>query len=191
MPAVSDWSKHWANSIGVLMPWGRRRSSCSSHWFANAIDCDGAAAELDATEQQWIAVLLDVREALARGVQASRQAHQRLGWRGRFLPRDLFGGVLEGYGGSLRRVDAALEANGVQPIECDGRPVDPARMHVVDVVHRNGVAGGEVVEVVRRGYVRGDRVIRHAEVRAVAVESNGSAERDKTDDPPPSSTTAD
>ena len=105
-----------------------------------------------------------------------------------FLPRDLFGGLLEGYGASLRRVDAALEANGVRPIECAGRPVDPARMHVVGVVHREGGANGEVVEVVRRGYVRGDRVIRHAEVRAVAVESKGSAEWDKTDDPSSSTT---
>lgn len=142
---------------------------------------DGVAAKLDATEQQWIAALLDVREALARGSAASRQVHRRLGWRGWFLPRDLFGGLLEGYDSSLRRIDAALESCGIQPIECDGRPVDPERMRVVDVVRRDDLPAGQVIEVVRRGYVRGDRVIRHAEVRAVFV--GPSAVESKTDDP--------
>ncbi len=142
---------------------------------------DGVQAKLDATEQKWIAALLDVREALARGVAASRQAHRRLGWRGWFLPRGLFGGLLEGCDSSLRRIDAALESCGIQPIECDGRPVDPELMRVVDVVRRDDLPAGQVVEVIRRGYVRSNRVIRHAEVRAVVV--GPSDVESKRDDP--------
>ena len=130
---------------------------------------DDAQARLAATEQQWITVLVDGREALARGAAATAKAHRRLGWRRWFLPRGLFGGLTEGYDASLRRIDAALESCGVTPIDCIGAPVDPNRMRVVDVVPRGDHPAGHVCEEIRRGYVRGDVVIRHAEVRAVSA----------------------
>ena len=67
----------------------------------------------------------------------------------------------------MRRFDAAMEGHGIRPIECEGQRVDPQRMRVVDVVQRDDLPEGSVVEVVRRGYVSGSRVIRFAEVRAV------------------------
>ena len=140
---------------------------------------DELQAKLDAAEQQWVGVMLDLREGLARGAATSRQARRRLGWRGWFVPRDLLGGLSEGYAASLRRIDAALEGCGLQPIECEGRPVDPERMRVVDVVRRDDLPAGRVIEEVRRGYVRGDRVIRHAEVRAVAPRAAADSEPDE------------
>ena len=125
----------------------------------------------------------DLREALARGARTSRRAGDRLGWRRRLLPRDLLEGLFEGYDLALRRIDAVLDSHAVQPIECEGRRVDPERMRVVALVACDGVPPGHVADVVRRGYVRGRRVIRCAEVRAVAAtSSNGSPVRDTDDD---------
>ncbi len=124
-------------------------------------------AQLESQQRHWVDLLLDVRDALERGVESSRQVYRRMGWRRWFLRRDLLDGLGEGYELGLRRIDAALEGQGISPIQCEGQQVDPQRMRVVDVVRRDDLPEGSVVEVVRRGYVSGARVIRFAEVRAV------------------------
>ncbi len=129
---------------------------------------DDLQGRIESQEKEWAELLFDVREVFARGVEASRQASRRLGWRGWFLPAAVFGGLIEGHELALRRIDAALESRGIRPIECEGLPVDPERMRVVDVVRREDMPPGRVVEVLRRGYARGSRVLRYAEVRAVA-----------------------
>lgn len=126
-----------------------------------------AVGRLESQERLWTELLLDVREALARGEETSVQANRRLGWRKWFLPKGLFEGLQEGYGLALRRIDAALESRGVRPIECLGQRVDPERMRVVDLVERDDLEEGTVAEVVRNGYACGNRIIRYAEVRAV------------------------
>jgi hypothetical protein len=45
-------------------------------------------------------------------------------------------------------------------------------MRVIDVVRRDDVPPGVVVEVIRRGYTWGSRVIRYAEVQAVASQAS-------------------
>lgn len=136
---------------------------------------DDLAAQLDAQRRSWIEVLLDIREALCRGEETSRQAAERLGWRRWFLPQGLFDGLHEGYSLGLRRLDAVLEARGVRPIECLGKRVDPERMRVVDLIQRDDLPEGQVVEVVRAGYTCESKVIRYAEVRAVARRQGGSS----------------
>ncbi len=136
---------------------------------------DDLAAQLDAQRRSWIEVLLDIREAMARGEETSRQATRRLGWRRWFLPRGLLDGLHEGYSLGLRRLDAVLEARGVRPIECLGKPVDPEAMRVVDLVQRDDLPEGVVAEVVRAGYTCESKVIRYAEVRAVARRQGGTA----------------
>lgn len=125
-------------------------------------------ARLEAQEREWAELLFDARETVARALDACRQVSQRLGWRAWFLPKAMFAALLEGHDLALRRIDAALESRGIHPIECEGRPADPERMHVVDVVRRDDLSPGQVVEVLRRGYVRDGRVLRYAEVRAAA-----------------------
>ncbi|HSW47312.1 MAG TPA: nucleotide exchange factor GrpE [Phycisphaerae bacterium] len=123
--------------------------------------------QLEAQRRSWLELLLDVREALVRGEETSGQAARRLGWRRWFVPRGLLDGLLEGYRLASRRIDGALDARGVRPIECVGQPVDPERMRVVDVVQSDSLPEGRVVEVVRCGYTCKEKVIRYAEVRAV------------------------
>jgi len=129
---------------------------------------DDLADQRESQQRSWVELLLDVRDALARGAAAAAQADRRLGWRRWFLPRRLFAGLHEGYALALRRIDAALEAREIRRIECLGHRVDPERMRVVDLVQRDDVPQGQVIEVVREGYVCGARVIRYAEVRAAA-----------------------
>jgi molecular chaperone GrpE (heat shock protein) len=128
---------------------------------------DEFQAESESQQRHWVELLLDVRDALARGAESSRQAVRRRSWRRWFLRRDLLDDLLEGYDLALRRIDAALQSRGIVPIQCEGLRVDPQRMRVVDVVQRDDLTEGAVVEVVRPGYVDGSRVIRFAEVRAV------------------------
>jgi molecular chaperone GrpE len=72
-----------------------------------------------------------------------------------------------GYTMSLQRVERALQQHGLEPMAVVGMAFDPERMEVLDVVHNSGRAPGEVVEEVRRGYVRNGRVFRYAQVRVV------------------------
>jgi molecular chaperone GrpE len=124
--------------------------------------------------QSWAEVLLDVREVLERAADACRRASRRRGWR-RWLPKDpTLESLHEGYGLALKQLDAALESRGIRNITCENQPVDPHRMRVVDVVRRDDVSPGHVIEVIRRGYTWGSRVIRYAEVRAVAGGSEDS-----------------
>lgn len=129
---------------------------------------DEYRGKLESQQREWVDVLLEVRDALARGADAARGGGQHLGWKRWFVSAGFAEAVAEGYDLGLRRIDAALESRGVRPMECVGLPVDPERMRVVDVVPGEGTPEGHVVEVLRRGYVRGDRVVRCAEVRAAA-----------------------
>lgn len=129
---------------------------------------DDLTGRIESQERDWVELILDIREALARGEASSTRAGNRLGWRRWFVPRGLIESLREGHALSLRRIDATLEARGVQRIECVGQRVDPQRMRVVDVVDNAELPEGQVTEVVRDGYTCGSRVIRYAEVRAAA-----------------------
>ena len=77
-----------------------------------------------------------------------------------------FEALLEGYDLIRSRLRRALQAEGIERIECLGRPVDPERMLVLAVVEDPNRPPGEVIEEVRRGYTWRQRVLRAAEVRA-------------------------
>jgi molecular chaperone GrpE len=79
--------------------------------------------------------------------------------------RLLLGSLLTGYTMSLRRLERALQQQGLEPIPCAGEPFDPEQMEVVEVVADSGRPGGEVLEEVRRGYLWRGRVFRYAQVK--------------------------
>jgi molecular chaperone GrpE len=79
--------------------------------------------------------------------------------------RGLLDSLLTGYSMSLQRVDRALRQNELEPIESIGRLFDPEQMEALEVIAGNGRGPGEVVDEVRRGYLRRGRVIRCAQVR--------------------------
>ena len=80
--------------------------------------------------------------------------------------RALFDALLEGYGLIQNRLGRTLKTEQIHRIECVGRPVDPERMNVIEVVDDPDHPPGEVVAEVRRGYIWRGRVLRFAEVRA-------------------------
>lgn len=81
------------------------------------------------------------------------------------LVRSSFDGLIAGYRMSLARVDRAIEQAGLEVIAAEGESFDPELMEVVEVVGDSGRPAGEVVEEVRRGYLRGDVVFRFAQVK--------------------------
>jgi molecular chaperone GrpE len=69
-----------------------------------------------------------------------------------------------------RRLLDALAAQGVVPMRAEGASFDPRRHIALESVPAVQIAPGTVAQEIRRGYLAGDRVLRHAEV-AVATDS--------------------
>jgi len=79
---------------------------------------------------------------------------------------ELVDALLEGYGLIQDRLRRSLFAAEIQRIDCQGRPVDPELMTVVELIDVPGLEPGTVADEVRRGYTWRGRVLRFAEVRA-------------------------
>lgn len=76
--------------------------------------------------------------------------------------------LVEGYRLVQARLSKVLREQELERIACVGRQVDPHRMTVLEVVAEPTLPPGAVIEEVRRGYLWRGRVVRYAEVRAVA-----------------------
>ena len=79
--------------------------------------------------------------------------------------RQLLESLVTGYTMSLQRIERALRQHGLEPVPSAGERFDPERMEVVEAVAGSGRPSGEVVEEVRRGYLRNGRIFRFAQVR--------------------------
>lgn len=123
-----------------------------------------------------VEALLDSLEALRRGSRAVEEARRRLGWRRLLLPRGLLGALLEGYRLATGRIERQLSGLGISEIAADGVAFDPVAMRAVETEVREDVSPGCVLEVLRPGYRRGERVVRAAEVRT-AVAAPGLSEK--------------
>lgn len=73
------------------------------------------------------------------------------------------------------RLQALLEREGIRPIRAVGEPFDPHRHLAVATSRDEGVSDGIVVAEELRGYMAGDRVLRHAEV--VVARTAGESSR--------------
>ena len=80
-----------------------------------------------------------------------------------------------------------MAAEQIERIPCEGRPVDPERMIVIEVVDDPDRPPGTVVKELRRGYTWKGRLLRYAEVQAAARRQRGSPRTAAT---PDSGTTA-
>jgi molecular chaperone GrpE len=87
---------------------------------------------------------------------------------------DLFDSLLEGYGLIQKRLRRVMTAEQIERIPCEGAPVNPDLMNVIDVVDDPQSRPGTVVKELRRGYTWKGRVIRYAEVQAVRSTSQNS-----------------
>jgi len=115
-----------------------------------------------AAERRCLLLFLDVRDALERGHDAAARI---AGSRGLFRrpPRGIEG-VVRGYEMAIERFDRALAQAGVHLIETVGHIFDADRMRAVETRTVDSVADGMVVEELLTGFVRGDEVLRPAEV---------------------------
>jgi molecular chaperone GrpE len=91
---------------------------------------------------------------------------------GTWLRRDLLDALLEGYGLIQSRLARVMSAEGIARIPCEGRPVDPERMVVIEVVDSE-LAPGTVIKELRSGYTWKGRLLRYAEVQAAGAASGG------------------
>ncbi len=105
---------------------------------------------------------LEVRDALARGLEAATELREQ---RGLFRrpPRGI-GGVAEGYEIAIRRFDRMLSQFGVQRFQTTGRPFDARTMRAMETRHDMKTESGVVVEELLSGFVRDDEILRPAEV---------------------------
>jgi len=110
-----------------------------------------------------IARILPVLDDLERAVQTLPPGLQSLTW-------------VEGVFLIKRKLEVILEAEGLKPIETEGKFFDPLYHEAVTYEDVPGYEDGQIIGEVQRGYMLGDRVIRPALVRvARAGQANQGA----------------
>lgn len=137
-------------------------------------------AAQEQARREFVDGLLDLRDRLLRGQATACEHLMRVamphhgGRWGRLFHRspaalaDLTESVkalAKGYELTLARLEEFMQPQGIEEIECMGAIFDPRRMKAVDLQETSMVPDGTVVEVYRRGYQQGDRVLRPAEVK--------------------------
>ncbi len=116
-----------------------------------------------ASEKRALRPFLEVRDALERGLSAARAAAEAKGGWFRSAPKEM-DGVIEGYEMALRRCDRALAQADIRPTAAPGDSFDPERMRAVGTQPGPESEKGRVAAVQLTGFVRGDEVVRTAEV---------------------------
>ena len=69
-----------------------------------------------------------------------------------------------------QKLDNVLEAEGLQPIPTEGETFDPRYHEAVTYEEAAGYSEGQIIGVVQRGYMLGERVVRPALVRVAKAE---------------------
>ena len=115
-----------------------------------------------AAEKRAVMPFLDMRDALIRGLKASRKiANAKSIFKS--APKGIEG-IAEGYEMAIRRFESALELAGIQPVEAVGMPFDPKTMKAVDKQTVPDKDKGLVVDEHLSGFIRKDEILRFAEV---------------------------
>jgi molecular chaperone GrpE len=91
--------------------------------------------------------------------------------------RELFDSLLEGYELIQNRLRREMREERIERVPCDGCPVDPERMTVIEVVHDPSRAPGTVLKELRSGYTWNGRLLRYAEVQAASAVRGASTRR--------------
>ena len=100
---------------------------------------------------------------------------------GRALDAD--GEVRDGVATIDRQLERVLEREGIDLIEAEG-PVDPTKHRVVGTVESSAHEPGEIVEVYRPGFRRGDQILQEAYVVVAAdPESETTSNTDRGNPP--------
>lgn len=114
------------------------------------------------TEKRTAQPFLEIRDALLRGLAAGREVAGSKSFL-RSAPKGI-DGVVDGYEMAIRRFDRALNLVGITSLETVGRPFDARTMKAVGTKADPNAESGTVVEEQLSGFVRGEEVVRVAEV---------------------------
>ena len=113
-------------------------------------------------ETKTVLPFLDVRDALVRGHAACMAVINKRRWFRR-APKYMQP-IADGYETALRRFDRGLASAGITPIETVGQPFDPKQMKATGSRDDSKSPPETVLAEEAGGFVRGDEVIRKAEV---------------------------
>lgn len=114
-------------------------------------------------ERDLLLELLELRDRLQAGHDQS--VRYKPGWLARRGGADTFvAGMAQGLGMNLQRLDETLARRGVLPLRVLGSRFDPRTMHAAEAARDPGQPDGLVLAEVRRGFVRGQQLLRPAEV---------------------------
>jgi molecular chaperone GrpE len=132
-----------------------------------------------------LGVLIDLRDRMARGLEAARAGGAEIarrgevGWFTRRLAARLYpagdptAGVLaaltKGYELSIERLDQALGELNAHEIRCHGEIFDPKRMSAIEREESPAAPEGTVLEVYRSGYEWNGEVFRPAQVKVACA----------------------
>ena len=94
--------------------------------------------------------LLPVRDSLEAGVASAEQADVEA--------------LLDGKKATLRLLDAALEQVGIEELDPEGEPFDPAKHEAMTLAPSDTAEPNTVLTVVQKGYAIHDRLLRPARV---------------------------
>lgn len=98
-----------------------------------------------------------LEKVVIEGEQSRKQGMERV--------EQMLASLMAGYRMGLKRIERALEQQGLEVIEAMGTTFDPERMEVLEAVDGSGRTASEVLAEVRRGYLWRGRVFRYAQVR--------------------------
>lgn len=135
-------------------------------------------------ERDLLLELLDLRDRLQAGYDQARRYHP--GWLHRRNRADAFiGGMAQGLGMNLKRLDDTLARRGVRPLPVMGRRFDPQTMQAAEAGRDPTQPDGLVLAELRRGFVQGERLLRPAEVVVNLLKdepAGARADRDRAPD---------
>jgi molecular chaperone GrpE len=115
-----------------------------------------------AAEQPLLLAILELRDRLRATLDGLR--HFKPGSMRKRRTKRFIAGMDEGLEISLRRLDGVLHGYQVRAMDPVGKPVDPQTMSVTAIESRKDRDSGVVLEEVRQGFLRGEQVLRLAEV---------------------------
>ena len=134
-----------------------------------------------------LAVLIDLRDRMARGLESVRAAEAaavqppRPSWLARLVAppaadptAGVIAAVAKGYALSIERLDQALAEFDAHEIRCHGEIFDPKRMNAIDREESATTPPGTVLEVYRTGYEWNGEVFRPAQVKVACAPATGS-----------------
>jgi len=114
------------------------------------------------SEKKAVLPFLDMRDALHRGLSASRRVPVKRGlFRRTPIDQDDVG---QGYEMAIRRFDRALSMVGIQVVDTKAKVFDPTNMKALERRKTPDHPAGVVLEEVACGFMRGREVIRTAQV---------------------------